>query len=749
MIHVNSFIKVLYISIIFVYSVVCYATPFKVGVASSMTKVKRDMSGLQQISYDKSVSVDMAKDECESFQLVLIPQGANLNNLSITYTGGNLSNNNILIKFYYSGYSKVPQTSYSPNKENWIPDPLFEFTTLSVGSAYLQPVWVSIQTSPLTPAGTYSSNIEMLCGSDVQTIPISIKVRNFVIPRPGTLATSFGCYRNVLDQWYHGEKWKFTKANYDKWSYFMAKYRLTPKEVATDYVNAKTTIIDSLTGETQVTSVDMSYLRSSLPDLTKNYLAENSYHFYRLPSGLTLKKELENPNSWWHKTDSLIAPIWKRIAEWRKEGFTDKTYIYGVDEPNSALEINGTADIYRAIKKVDPNMKIMQTGRCNKNEFIGLVDIWCPLSDVSWLPFFQDRLKEGSVLWQYVCVVPKSPYANFFVDEPGINHRSLFWQTRKVGATGFLYWASTWVNNYTPQAYQGVTCFPDIPWDYDIAENKQGDGMIIYPGKAFTPIPTIRLEIIRDGIEDYEYFSILKKLTENEMIFSKNPDAVNKAKKLLLIPDSIVTNNKIYTQNEQYILDYRIKLADAIEELTEIHIEPDYYINNAADLYALANNVNNNGMDFMGKNFKLTADIDLNGANWDPIGGGCSMQELGKIVFRGSIDGSGYTISNFNINMPTSFGVGFIGYMDTGNICNLKIKGATIKGYNYVGGLVGCFKSSSILSCESNVAINGNTFVGGLIGGMFGSIVSGCSVSGTVKGISTVGGIVGQSFPMH
>src|SRR5690606_26309819 len=104
----------------------------------------------------------------------------------------------------------------------------------------------------------------------------------------------------------------------------------------------------------------------------------------------------------------------------------------GVDEPHNDIARDAIVGIYQEVRKINPEWKIMQTGNCNIPELIGLVDIWCPISNLAWRPFFQERLAEGDVLWQYVCITPKYPYANFFIDEPGTNHRNLFWQTRKI-----------------------------------------------------------------------------------------------------------------------------------------------------------------------------------------------------------------------------------------------------------------------------------------------------------------------------
>ena len=83
-----------------------------------------------------------------------------------------------------------------------------------------------------------------------------------------------------------------------------------------------------------------------------------------------------------------------------------------------------------------------------------------------------------------------------------------------------------------------------------------GDGMLYYPDLG----PSVRLEMIRDGIDDYEYFCILDRLTKDQ------PD--HPARKLLSIPEDIVQEVARYTTDPQLLRAYRRKLAEAIEELS-------------------------------------------------------------------------------------------------------------------------------------------------------------------------------------
>lgn len=112
-------------------------------------------------------------------------------------------------------------------------------------------------------------------------------------------------------------------------------------------------------------------------------------------------------------------------------------------------------------------------------------------------------------------------------------------------------------------------------------------------------------------------------------------------------------------------------------------------------------------------NFRLIEDIDLSGyADWNPIG------DSGSSPFTGKFDGQGHSISNLNIDRPGENNVGLFKHTDGASIANVHLVHANVRGYAYVGGLVGDFSGSQL---------------------------SGSSVSGTVAGHEAVGGIVGYS----
>ena len=142
-------------------------------------------------------------------------------------------------------------------------------------------------------------------------------------------------------------------------------------------------------------------------------------------------------------------------------------------------------------------------------------------------------------------------------------------------------------------------------------------------------------------------------------------------------------------------------------------------------------------------NCTLTADIDLTGKEWTPIGSYINYTYTG---YTGTFDGQGHTIFGLTINQVRD-AVGLIGCIDKGGIVkNVKLKDVNITGDGYfVGGVAGT-NYGTIENCSVDGTLTNNRhYLGGVVGDNYGSII-GCSSSGTITGTSPdVGGIGGQS----
>ena len=199
--------------------------------------------------------------------------------------------------------------------------------------------------------------------------------------------------------------------------------------------------------------------------------------------------------------------------------------------------------------------------------------------------------------------------------------------------------------------------------------------------------------------------------------------------------------------------------------------EDPYQIANGAQLAYLASSVNS-GETYTGKNFVLTANIDLNGLPWTPIADSFSDALLGGSdyrIFAGNFDGKGYTISKVSIGSETtpleSDVFGLFGATE-GKISNLNLDTVSIRGVakiasGYVVGIAGGLVGSSAGSIENchvtglamdmnaqDGGIAGAYWIGGLVGALDGTqLINECSVSGSITekaGKGSIGGLIGE-----
>jgi len=156
-----------------------------------------------------------------------------------------------------------------------------------------------------------------------------------------------------------------------------------------------------------------------------------------------------------------------------------------------------------------------------------------------------------------------------------------------------------------------------------------------------------------------------------------------------------------------------------------------------------------NGSQTAGKYYKLMNDIDYNSSivgGWFPIGNNL----IKDAIFQGNFDGNSKRVSNIWINQDSTSYIGLFGYVSSAHIRNLEIGvHPEIKGYQFVGGLIGRTDHSIIENCYATGNIVGTCYVGGLIGYSYSSMIRNsyaiCEVSGSTINIDncTIGGFVG------
>ena len=183
----------------------------------------------------------------------------------------------------------------------------------------------------------------------------------------------------------------------------------------------------------------------------------------------------------------------------------------------------------------------------------------------------------------------------------------------------------------------------------------------------------------------------------------------------------------------------------------------------------------NSGNSYQDTTITQIADIDMGGqanGSWTPIG-------TDSTKFRGTYDGSNFTISNLYINTTvvdcglfgnfngtiknltvknanvTCGGSGAIlaGYA-VGTIENVKVEGGRLSGIQTIGAIAGyCFEELTIRNCSNSAEVicpaggynSTNAWYIGGIAGMITGRIEKCMNTGKVSGVHAIGGILGQS----
>ena len=164
-----------------------------------------------------------------------------------------------------------------------------------------------------------------------------------------------------------------------------------------------------------------------------------------------------------------------------------------------------------------------------------------------------------------------------------------------------------------------------------------------------------------------------------------------------------------------------------------------YTVYNANGLMNIAELVNGGKTDI---NITLTADIDLTGKNWTPIGTDYDNS------YKGTFDGGGHTITGLTFTTNDEY-AGLFGRLNrAGTVKNVVMEGVQITSNQIDGGSIGGVVGSSwgtIENCSVSGSVSGTVYVGGVVGAQIGGSITGCSSSATVKGTVDVGGVAGQT----
>ena len=177
-------------------------------------------------------------------------------------------------------------------------------------------------------------------------------------------------------------------------------------------------------------------------------------------------------------------------------------------------------------------------------------------------------LTDPQQLWCYVCLAPQGVYPNRFLDYASIRNRIIFWLCWTLDLKGFLHWGyNAW------RAWTGVpVSVPVSPWMdatggsiycQDRNPLPAGDPHIVYPGREMI-CSSVRWEVIRKGMEDYEYLWLLADLAGKA---PAGPAKENAEDLLAAVRGQVAPTPATHTHDDDLLLSIREEIGEAIAAL--------------------------------------------------------------------------------------------------------------------------------------------------------------------------------------
>jgi MYXO-CTERM domain-containing protein len=375
-------------------------------------------------------------------------------------------------------------------------------------------IWVDYHVPPDAVAGTYHGTVTLHTAQGETAVPVRLTVWDFALPSTSSLKTSF-----TMTHWgvakVHGVSGDALTAVRQRYAQLALDHRISISDLWDDGREGDWAHFDEAYGPFLEGQASTRLRGARLTSLR---------------SGASLKSAAEHAG-------------W--AAHFRSRGWFDRLFQYTCDEPPITCSWRDIPARARIAKEADPDFRTLVTtdlDQAEENAVSSSIDLMVPVvnalddrppSAYGWAeegekaPAYGEFLRSGSrkELWLYQSCMshgcggtvdignPSADQLYFtgwpstMIDASAVRSRALEWFSFRYGATGELYYETT-MAYYNHDAWSSQ-------WDF----SGNGDGTLFYPGTVARiggsteiPVASLRLKMIREGMEDYEYLKLLSDL---------------------------------------------------------------------------------------------------------------------------------------------------------------------------------------------------------------------------------------------
>lgn len=522
------------------------------------------------------VKVYAAKNEFEPFQVVVKPAASGNVSVNIGDFGAGITTD-----IYQVDYIPIAQATDNLGKTGDYPDPLWPIepgASVNVVANENTAFWFSVAVPASATAGDYTTSVQI----GGISIPVTLHVFNFAIPDELHVDSQMNVsFETILDAY------SVAGTDDDYWMYvtafkqFFIDHRLTPTGPLWPggvTSNGGGPFIDY---DCDTRTLTDNYGIWGFEQLADTYLNGNGFNdgtgfpsfmaanFRNNDSSLDQRPEnfcgQTRGDGDWYTANNPATPYNQAWFAYmtalqsylNTTGYLDRAYYYIANEPQDQADYDAVAWYSQELKKVAPNLELMVSEEPKPEiydhpTYTGAkIDIWLPVlnqydPDVS----HERELNNGEETWVYFLYGTRPPYFNpITLDHPGVESKFTGWFLWKYRVRGIAYYS---LNNWDKN-----------PWNDPMTDGHNGDWFMLYPpSKANQPIaygsnnhrfvPSIRFELMRDSLEDYEYLFVLNG-GQQPVVGATNPADTQ--------ADKVISGLTSYTRDSEFLYNLRLQIG--------------------------------------------------------------------------------------------------------------------------------------------------------------------------------------------
>jgi len=514
-----------------------------VSVAPSTLKIRPYDKGTNQ----SKASISAARNEFEAFQVIIHGGNSGVTGVSASdlilenEAGKKIDGNSI--RLYREEYLNITKPSNSEGKTGLWPDALIpdidevdnqkrNAFPFDVPAGENRVIYVEVHVPENADKGKYRGALKIIgiptneglpILSQVVQIPVNLNIWNFTLPSTSSLPTAFHSEeRNACLAYGNGETECYTRAVNEPIRLQLARFML----------DHRITIDPAIYG----------------PELKQWDDASQGYDWEAydgiwgsLLDGTDTRLRLKGAKatSWRYAwgTNENKASYQNWANHFQQKNWFDRTFHYTCDEPDNGCSWADITAKAAIIHNAVPEFRTLVTTNikmANVNVVTGAIDILTPVVnhmddkpgfetgyEVKQRSKYNDFLSSNSkrsLWWYQSCMshgcLPRNStepevlsdlytgWPSYMVDASAVQNRAIEWLTFSYDVQGELYWA--------------VDFALERAWSDVYNEGGNGDGTLFYSGtpnkiggSTNVPIPSLRLKMLREGMEDYEYLKMV------------------------------------------------------------------------------------------------------------------------------------------------------------------------------------------------------------------------------------------------